>query len=279
MATWILTGSLKNFRINVERGFDVIGFKERRRNQALEFEPGDEIVFYVTGVQAFGAIARVRSEMFEDRTPIWPQGRRSGRRTTRGGSRPSRWRSSTRTSSCRPSRSPTSSSMSASGLPSTGISPSRASCARSRTPTRSCCGERIAAAAGVAAAPVIHERHFTSRRRTPCCRGSSRRCAALREARDRLTDAEAHEALADAAPDQRRRRAGPRASARRSSRSGLLAELQELGLVVRDIDRGLIDFPTILDGREAYLCWQLDEDEIGFWHDLESGYGGRQPLD
>ena len=74
--SWILTGSLENFRINVERGFDVIGFKERRRRQAEEFEPGDEIFFYVTGVQAFGGLARVRSEMFEDRTPIWPQGTR-----------------------------------------------------------------------------------------------------------------------------------------------------------------------------------------------------------
>lgn len=70
--SWILTGSLENFRINVKRGFDVIGFKERRRRQAEEFEPGDEIFFYVTGVQAFGGIARVKSEMFEDRTPIWP---------------------------------------------------------------------------------------------------------------------------------------------------------------------------------------------------------------
>jgi len=76
MATWILTGSLENYLINVERGFDVVGFKERRRRQAEEFEPGDEIVFYVTGVQAFGGIARVRSTMFEDRTPIWPQGRK-----------------------------------------------------------------------------------------------------------------------------------------------------------------------------------------------------------
>jgi predicted RNA-binding protein len=75
--TWILTGSLENFRINVERGFDVIGFKEGRRRQAAEFEPGDEIVFYVTGVQAFGGIARVRSTMFEDREPIWPQGRKA----------------------------------------------------------------------------------------------------------------------------------------------------------------------------------------------------------
>ncbi len=78
MATWILTGSLENFRINVERGFDVIGFKERRRRQAAEFEPGDEIAFYVTGRQAFGGIARVTSGMFEDREPIWPQNPRKG---------------------------------------------------------------------------------------------------------------------------------------------------------------------------------------------------------
>jgi predicted RNA-binding protein len=70
---WILTGSLENFRINVERGFEVIGLKERRRRQAEEFEPGDEVFFYVTGVQAFGGIARVKSEMFEDRGRIWPE--------------------------------------------------------------------------------------------------------------------------------------------------------------------------------------------------------------
>jgi predicted RNA-binding protein len=92
--TWILTGSLENFRINVERGFDVIGFKERRRNQAEEFEPGDEVVFYVTGVQAFGGIARVKSEMFEDRTPIWPQGKSStaATKTAAGSTEPYPWR-------------------------------------------------------------------------------------------------------------------------------------------------------------------------------------------
>jgi len=76
MATWILTGGLENFRIYVERGFDVIGIKEKRRNQASQFEPGDEVVFYLTGLQAFGGIARVRSAMFEDREPIWPQGKK-----------------------------------------------------------------------------------------------------------------------------------------------------------------------------------------------------------
>jgi predicted RNA-binding protein len=74
--SWILTGSLENFRINVERGFDPIGFKEGRRNQAEQAGPGDEVFFYVTGVQAFGTIARVTSEMFEDREPIWPAGKK-----------------------------------------------------------------------------------------------------------------------------------------------------------------------------------------------------------
>lgn len=78
--TWILTGSLENFRVNVERGFDVIGLKEKRRNQAQELEPGDEVVFYVTGIQAFGGIARVTSEMYEDRDPIWPQVKKGSRK-------------------------------------------------------------------------------------------------------------------------------------------------------------------------------------------------------
>lgn len=74
--TWILTGSLENFRINVERNFDVIGLKERRIRQAEQFEPDDLVIFYVTGVKAFGGIAKVTSPMFEDREPIWPQGRK-----------------------------------------------------------------------------------------------------------------------------------------------------------------------------------------------------------
>lgn len=74
--TWVLTGCLENFQINVERGFDVIGLKEKRRRMAETFAPGDLVVFYVTGVKAFGGIAEVTSEMFEDRTPIWPQGKK-----------------------------------------------------------------------------------------------------------------------------------------------------------------------------------------------------------
>ena len=70
--TWILTGSLDNFRATREHGFTVIGAKEGRRRMAEQIEPGDRIVLYVTGVQAFGGSVRVTSEMYEDRTKVWP---------------------------------------------------------------------------------------------------------------------------------------------------------------------------------------------------------------
>ena len=101
----------------------------------------------------------------------------------------------------------------------------------------------------------------------------------LRQARDRLTDSEAHELLAEAAPGNGGGSPGRDVGEAFLEVRRLLLGVQELGIVVRDIDRGLIDFPAILEDREVYLCWELDEDGIGYWHDLESGYGGRQPLD
>ena len=70
--TWILTGSPENYAATRERGFTVIGLKERRRAFALELAVGDRIVLYVTRVMAFAASIRVTGELFEDRTPIWP---------------------------------------------------------------------------------------------------------------------------------------------------------------------------------------------------------------
>jgi predicted RNA-binding protein len=70
--TWVLTGSLDNFRATREHGFKVIGAKERRRRLVEQIECGDLIVFYVTGVQAFGGIVRVTGEMYENRTRLWP---------------------------------------------------------------------------------------------------------------------------------------------------------------------------------------------------------------
>ena len=54
--------------------------------------------------------------------------------------------------------------------------------------------------------------------------------------------------------------------------------LEELEVVVRDLERGLIDFPALIGGDEAYLCWLLDEPSIGHWHAAGAGFGGRRPL-
>ena len=54
--------------------------------------------------------------------------------------------------------------------------------------------------------------------------------------------------------------------------------LEELDIVVRDLEQGLIDFPSMINGEEVYLCWLLDEPEVVYWHAPESGFGGRHPL-
>ena len=54
--------------------------------------------------------------------------------------------------------------------------------------------------------------------------------------------------------------------------------VQALGVELKGIDQGLIDFPTLRDGRVVYLCWQLGEGASGFWHEVDGGFGGRQPL-
>ena len=58
-----------------------------------------------------------------------------------------------------------------------------------------------------------------------------------------------------------------------------LAELEALGVQLKDFERGLIDFPSLRDGRVVLLCWQLGEgDELEWWHDVDAGFAGRTPL-
>jgi len=58
----------------------------------------------------------------------------------------------------------------------------------------------------------------------------------------------------------------------------VLDEFRRREIFIKDPDRGLIDFPAIIGGREVFLCWQSGEGDVEYWHDLESGYGGREPL-
>lgn len=57
-----------------------------------------------------------------------------------------------------------------------------------------------------------------------------------------------------------------------------VAEIQALGCEIKDFELGLVDFPSERDGRVVYLCWKLGEPEVAFWHEVDAGYAGRQPL-
>ncbi len=67
-------------------------------------------------------------------------------------------------------------------------------------------------------------------------------------------------------------------SRRATELARLLEEIQALGVVVKDLDTGLVDFPSVREGRDVLLCWQLGEDEIAFWHGYDDGYAGRRPI-
>ncbi|MGO9751611.1 MAG: DUF2203 domain-containing protein [Solirubrobacteraceae bacterium] len=60
--------------------------------------------------------------------------------------------------------------------------------------------------------------------------------------------------------------------------SRAVSDLESVEVVLRDVDGGRVDFPAIREGREVYLCWQLDEGEIRFWHPVDAGFAGRRPL-
>ena len=59
---------------------------------------------------------------------------------------------------------------------------------------------------------------------------------------------------------------------------GVLQEFEEREIIIKDLERGLIDFPSLMAGKEVFLCWEKDEDDIEYWHDIDTGYAGREPL-
>jgi hypothetical protein len=59
----------------------------------------------------------------------------------------------------------------------------------------------------------------------------------------------------------------------------LIHQIKDMGVLLKDADKGLCDFPYMRQGRVVYLCWQLGEDRIQYWHDIETGFAGREPLD
>ena len=125
---------------------------------------------------------------------------------------------------------------------------------------------------------MLHARHYTTEQ-------ANALLGELRQTVRRLQDAKrvlqsegfdtAFATLADAT--------GGAYSGRRRAEAAVAAtlgfeKLEELDLLVRDLEAGLIDFPALRDGREVYLCWQIDEREVAHWHAPEGGYPSRLPL-
>jgi hypothetical protein len=123
-----------------------------------------------------------------------------------------------------------------------------------------------------------HARHYTVAEANRALGWVQERIDRLRSARDGLADEEAREALSEAAPKNGGGEPGKVVSTAFLELRDALNELQAVEVVLRDLERGLVDFPAIRDGEEIYLCWEEGEDEVGWWHDPESGHAGRQPL-
>jgi hypothetical protein len=123
-----------------------------------------------------------------------------------------------------------------------------------------------------------HERHYSLEEASALLPRVGELLATLRRARDQLGDADARAALEEAGQGN-----GGGAPGRVVSEGFLelreaMLEFREREIVLRDLDRGLVDFPSLRGGSEVYLCWEEGEPEIGFWHEPDAGFGGRRPL-
>lgn len=123
-----------------------------------------------------------------------------------------------------------------------------------------------------------YERHYTLEEARALLPWVVRALAKLRDARERLADQETRQALVDGSPTNGGGHRGKQVGEAFVEFQNGIGEFERRGIVLRDLDSGLIDFPSIRDGQEIYLCWIDGESDIGFWHGLEAGFAGRQPL-
>jgi hypothetical protein len=125
---------------------------------------------------------------------------------------------------------------------------------------------------------MVHERHWTPEQANellPIVGATVRR---VRDARRRLAARPIDDDLS-----ARAEATGGAWPGREHARASLevalgFDTLERLEIVVRDLERGLVDFPAVIDGREVYLCWLLDEPAVRHWHAIEAGFAGRRPL-
>jgi uncharacterized protein DUF2203 len=124
-----------------------------------------------------------------------------------------------------------------------------------------------------------HTRHYSLKEASALLPRVAELLVSMRSARDRLGDAEARAALAAAGQSNGGGEPGKVVSGGFLELREAVLELREREIVLRDLDRGLVDFPALREGTEIYLCWEEGEQEIGFWHTPDAGFAGRRPLD
>jgi hypothetical protein len=127
---------------------------------------------------------------------------------------------------------------------------------------------------------VLHTRHYTVQQANATRGWVAERIERMRAAGVQLRElGKAASERTDALdPDLGGSYPGPEVARPLVVLSVAVAELQGLDIVVRDVERGLVDFPALRDGDEVYLCWLVDEPEVGHWHGIDSGFAGRRPL-
>lgn len=123
-----------------------------------------------------------------------------------------------------------------------------------------------------------HERHYTVEQATAALPWVTERIERLRAARDNFSDEEVRAALGQATPGNGGGEPGRVVSEAFLELQAAAGELDAMEVIIRDLDRGLVDFPALREGREVYLCWEEGEDEITHWHEVDAGFSGRQDL-
>ena len=124
-----------------------------------------------------------------------------------------------------------------------------------------------------------HSRHYSLEEANDSIAWVEECLGRLRSAKSSLGDKEAREALSEATPTNGGGEPGKVVSVAFLELRSALVDLREREIVLRDLDRGLVDFPSLSGDEEIYLCWEEGETEISSWHDLETGFGGRRPLE
>jgi hypothetical protein len=123
-----------------------------------------------------------------------------------------------------------------------------------------------------------HERHYTVNQANAALPWVGKRLERIREALATLEEPEQAEAFERLQSTRGGGYPGRPAAGAVLALMGAATQLEALDIVLRDPRRGLVDFPSIRDGVEVYLCWKLDEQRVEWWHEPEAGFAGRRPL-